>query len=373
MTPTNNKLKVQDVEINIRVINEADYISLTDMTINQEQGSRLIEKWLTNKNTIEYLGVWEELSNPNFNSPEFGGIKNEAGVNRFYSVEKRFKILVETIKEQRAVLDKVDYLKSIKKLSNETYTSIQGNKQLDKQLVINYLLNMKHLFILFLLLSTNAFAQGPLGDYAVVKDKDGYVNIRAKENVKSKIVGTLPNNTLVYGFFDKEFNPTNWIEVDKGYVHQSRLKKIFDFRAIEGKVQGNSLVFDDKDVKVTITKQKFDKTKHKITKKDQGSYDQLIIDGKEIYGIEAYGGDDSLPEDHYKSITVTMKGKNVPIPKSAYDDLHGILYDRYLNRFIYYDEEAEALYIYAFNGDASLAYQVCWQIVKGEYITRIIE
>ena len=74
MTPTNNKLKVQDVEINIRVINEADYISLTDMTINQEEGSRLIEKWLTNKNTIEYLGVWEELSNPNFNSPEFAGL-----------------------------------------------------------------------------------------------------------------------------------------------------------------------------------------------------------------------------------------------------------------------------------------------------------
>ena len=227
---------------------------------------------------------------------------------------------------------------------------------------------MKHLFILFLLLTTNAFAQGPFGDYAVVKDKDGYVNIRAKENVKSKIVGTLPNNTLVYGFFDKEFNPTNWIEVDKGYVHQSRLKKIFDFRAIEGKVQGNSLVFDNKDVKVTITKQKFDKTKHKITKKGQGSYEQLIIDGKEII----YGEYGSLTQDHYKSITVTMKGKNVPIPKSAYDDLHGILYDRYLNRFIYYDEEAEALYIYAVNGEAGLAYQVCWQIVKGEYITRII-
>ena len=128
MTPTNNKLKVQDVEINIRVINEADYISLTDMTINQEEGSRLIEKWLTNKNTIEYLGVWEELSNPNFNSPEFGGIKNEAGVNCFYSVEKRFKILVETIKEQRAVLDKVDYLKSIKKLSNDTYISMESDK-----------------------------------------------------------------------------------------------------------------------------------------------------------------------------------------------------------------------------------------------------
>ena len=224
---------------------------------------------------------------------------------------------------------------------------------------------MKHLMILFILLTTNAFAQGPSGDYAVVKDKDGYVNIRAKENVKSKIVGTLPNNTLVYGFFDKEFNPTNWIEVDKGYVHQSRLKRIFDFRAIEGKVQGNSVIFDDKDVKVTITKQKFDKTKHKITKKGQGSYEQLIIDGKEII----YGWDGSLAQDHYKSITVTMKGKNVPIPKSAYDDLYGIFY---LNRSIYYDEEAEALYIYADNGEAGLAYEVCWQIVKGEYKTRII-
>ena len=228
---------------------------------------------------------------------------------------------------------------------------------------------MKHLLISFFLLTTNAFAQGPFGDYAVVKDKDGYVNIRAKESVKSKIVGTLPNNTLVYGFFDKEYNPTNWIEVDKGYVHQSRLKRIFDFRAIEGKVQGNSIIFDDKDVKVTITKQKFDKTKHKITKKDQGSYDQLIIDGKEIYGIEVYGGDDSLPEDHYKSITVTMKGKNVPIPKSAYDDLYQIFY---FSSSVYYDKEAEALYILAHNSENASAYEVCWQIVKGEYKGRVI-
>ena len=222
---------------------------------------------------------------------------------------------------------------------------------------------MKHLLILFFLLTTNAFAQGPLGDYAVVKDKDGYVNIRAKENVKSKIVGTLPNNTLVYGFFDKEFNPTNWIEVDKGYVHQSRLKKIFDFRAIEGKVQGNSVVYDDKDVKVTITKQKFDKTKHKIIIKKHKYYEELIIDGKIPQGAAF------IPENHYKSIIVTMKGKNVSIPKSAYDDLYEIFY---FSSSIYYDEEAEALYIYAVNGEAGLAYQVCWQIVKDKYITRII-
>ena len=227
---------------------------------------------------------------------------------------------------------------------------------------------MKHLLILFLLLSTNAFAQGPFGDYAVVKDKDGYVNIRAKESVKSKIVGTLPNNTLVYGFFDKEFNPTNWIEVDKGYVHQSRLKKIFDFRAIEGKVQGNSVVYDDKDVKVTITKQKFDKTKHKITKKKHKEYSEYIIDGKSAQGLD---GDLFLPEDHYKSITVTINGKNVSIPKSAYDDLYEVaMYTD--NNAVYYDKEEDTIYIIAHNGSGAFSYEVCWQIVKGEYKTRII-
>ena len=64
-------------------INERDYISLTDMVRNIENGPALIEKWLRNKNTIEFLGIWEEMYNPNFNSPEFEGIKNAAGLNRF--------------------------------------------------------------------------------------------------------------------------------------------------------------------------------------------------------------------------------------------------------------------------------------------------
>lgn len=63
--------------------NDKDYISLTDMVRNMENGPALIEKWLRNKNTVEFLGIWEEMYNPDFNSPEFEGIKNEAGLNRF--------------------------------------------------------------------------------------------------------------------------------------------------------------------------------------------------------------------------------------------------------------------------------------------------
>lgn len=79
-----SKIKVNGVDITILTKNEEDFISLTDMVSQQPEGSKLIEKWLTNKNTLEYIGIWEELHNPNFNSPEFRGIRNEAGTNRFY-------------------------------------------------------------------------------------------------------------------------------------------------------------------------------------------------------------------------------------------------------------------------------------------------
>jgi len=83
MTKKNKVIDVQGRAITILVGNKQDYISLTDMVRSLENGFALIEKWLRNKNTIEFLGVWEEIYNPNFNSPEFEGIKNQAGLNRF--------------------------------------------------------------------------------------------------------------------------------------------------------------------------------------------------------------------------------------------------------------------------------------------------
>ena len=232
---------------------------------------------------------------------------------------------------------------------------------------------MKHLFILLLLLTTNAFAQGALGVYAVVKDKDGYVNVRAKESAKSKIVGTLPNNALVSVFFlaDDEETPLNWIAVDKGYVHKSRLKKIEEFPTV-GKAKeeaDNSLSITGKGFSVTFTSQKFDETKHKITKKKHKlGYEEYVIDGKTGAGLN---GDQYLPKNHYKSITVTINGKNVPIPKSAYDDLYEVaIFEP--NYTVYYDKEDDIFYIVGTHGNDSYMYEVCWQIEKGVYKTRVI-
>jgi hypothetical protein len=60
------KIKVQGTEITVISIDERDYISLTDMVKNIENGLALIEKWLRNKNTIEFLGIWEFMYKPQF-------------------------------------------------------------------------------------------------------------------------------------------------------------------------------------------------------------------------------------------------------------------------------------------------------------------
>ena len=76
-------LNVNEVAIAVIQLNETDYISLTDMTASFKEGSGLIGKWISNKNTLEYLGIWEKINNQNFNYPEFGVIGQEAGTNRF--------------------------------------------------------------------------------------------------------------------------------------------------------------------------------------------------------------------------------------------------------------------------------------------------
>lgn len=76
------KIKVQNTEITIVSHNDDDYISLTDMARSQLQ-EHIIFRWLSLKSTIEYLGEWEMLYNPNFNCTEFGTFRNMAGSNNF--------------------------------------------------------------------------------------------------------------------------------------------------------------------------------------------------------------------------------------------------------------------------------------------------
>ena len=83
MAPVNNfAMKVNDDTINVTKIDGQDYIYLTD--IAKSAGSdRALHSWLRTKNTIDFLGFWEELNNPDFKVHEFVYFKNNAGGNSF--------------------------------------------------------------------------------------------------------------------------------------------------------------------------------------------------------------------------------------------------------------------------------------------------
>jgi len=86
------KLNVNELEIVLYKQNEEEYISLTDMAKfrDSERTNYIIQNWMRTRSTIEFLGLWEQLRNPNFKSIEFDAFRNESGSNSFALTPKRW-------------------------------------------------------------------------------------------------------------------------------------------------------------------------------------------------------------------------------------------------------------------------------------------
>lgn len=80
-----NKITVKNIDINVTGIGDDDFISLTDMAKikNPEFPADVIKNWMRLRSTIEFLGIWEQINNPDFNMVEFDQFKNESGHNYF--------------------------------------------------------------------------------------------------------------------------------------------------------------------------------------------------------------------------------------------------------------------------------------------------
>jgi hypothetical protein len=76
------KINVIGTEITVTVFDDNDYICITDM-LKAKDGNFFIADWLRNRNTVEFLGIWEKIYNPNFNYGEFAIIKSQAGLNNY--------------------------------------------------------------------------------------------------------------------------------------------------------------------------------------------------------------------------------------------------------------------------------------------------
>ncbi|WP_314296652.1 hypothetical protein [Capnocytophaga gingivalis] len=223
---------------------------------------------------------------------------------------------------------------------------------------------MRKLVVPFLLFCQFVVAQAiEGGSFAVINDKDGYVNVRKEKSVHSKVLKKLDNNTLIFVFVYDKADDGNWIHPDyEGYIYNDRVKWIHNFPQIaKGIAKGNTIVFEGKEIQVVLSTEKFDKSKHSF--KYHKEYRDVIekIDGKLFWGT-----DGNMPKREYKSIEVKIRGKQVSIPQSAYNDLYeSYLYTEFNS--VHYDKDNDILYIVANNGDGAGAYMVCWQIEKGVY------
>ena len=220
---------------------------------------------------------------------------------------------------------------------------------------------MKFFILLFLLISDIVFAQEEA--FAVINDKDGYVNVRKGKSAQSKVLKRLNNKTIVFAYNYDKTTDGNWIYTDEeGYIYSDRVKWIHKFPIIaKGIAKGNTIVFEGKEIQVILTSGKFDKSKHSF------EYFKDSPTGIEVIDDELpYGTDGKMPTTEYRSIEVNIHGKRVSLPKDAYSDLYEPTFLTDHNS-VYYDKESDILYIVANNNYAERPYKVCWQIEKGVY------
>jgi hypothetical protein len=213
------------------------------------------------------------------------------------------------------------------------------------------------------------YSSAASAQFAIIRDKDGYCNIRSSPEIGNNIVDKLKNGYLVYCFQIDG----NWANIDytknkkelHGQIYADRLKLISDYREIPMKSEeANSVTLKNDTIKIIVTQQKFDKSKYKLTYyKDSKEYIEFI-NGKQYWGT-----DGPMPKLAYKSIRVYIGKKQVVIPVIALDNLfEPALY----NTQAHYDGANDILYIQSMNSDGAGAYEVIWKIEKGIYKDRYI-
>ena len=235
----------------------------------------------------------------------------------------------------------------------------------------------KYLFIILSLISQIAFSREPITQFATIQDKDGYVLVRDSSSVKSKAIDTLRENDIFYWGNLEGRTKSNWIGVNYymgkferyGFVHNSRVKLLYNFERLKRNSKKSNLEFILKDstIQVNIEVDTFYKKDYKILyKKSEDGY--KFID--KINGKFYYGCDGGIPSQRYKSLEIIWNRKNIIIPKVAFDDLFEPNFDL---TFATYDSKTNRLFIFADNSDAAGSYSVVWIFKNGKYLKRLVQ
>jgi hypothetical protein len=224
---------------------------------------------------------------------------------------------------------------------------------------------MRH-FSLFLALFFSTFSYG---QFAIISDKDGSVNVREDGHSNSKIIDSLQNGHLIYCFE----NTDNWTNIDyskknkelNGYVYYDRYKLVSSFLTIPVVTRNETSVKLKKDsIEITLSLSRFEKSKHKF-KYFKETPDQIeLIDDKKYWGKD--GG---MPTTQFDKIILKIEQKLIILPKQATE---GLYEPSLYSVEVYFDKQNNAFYIQTMNSDGAGYYEVIWKIKNSIYEDRLV-
>jgi hypothetical protein len=213
--------------------------------------------------------------------------------------------------------------------------------------------------------------QWSFAQFAKIVDKDGFVNMRKDADTKSTVVGKISSDEIVY-IFDPADENKNWLNADytdkngkdiSGYIHSSRVKYIESYESIPStSVSENKAVFNSKNIRVDIESEPFNYKENKRYFSTTDYKDYKVED--KFKGQQIWGTDGTIPQTHYKSISVKIASKTIQIPPKEIENLFNINNE---SAGCYFDSENETLYINMVNSDGAGGYAVLFKIEKGEY------
>lgn len=227
--------------------------------------------------------------------------------------------------------------------------------------------------IVILIFWMQGFGQDNLtAEFAIVSDKDGYLNVRSGPGTNTKIIDTLHNGHIIFyaetdgnwtSIFYKKING----EEVNGFVYKDRYKKITDFQEISMSAASasSSIVLLKRDsIQITVSKQPFEKSKHTFQYyKDMPSVIEKI-DHKQYWGTD--GG---IPRFEMKAVEIRIGNSNYTLPATALEGLYEPNIDYTAAHF---DKSTNTIYIQSLNSDGAGAYYVIWKVENGVYKERLV-
>ena len=228
---------------------------------------------------------------------------------------------------------------------------------------------MKTLIAFVLFICFYFFSQAQ--SFAVINDKDGFVNVRKDKSINAAITGQIHNDDI-FGYDSDE--KSEWVKIYKesrdknaleGYIHKSRIFPLSKFRSLKNiYFYNDSCVAINDSLTIIIKSSSFNVKKHKLT------YDKTYP--KELTKIDAHhiwGTDGNTPKKVISTVNIIKNNTSIIIPKNAFNDL----YEPSFRTLKIYAGIENTIYIEMDNSDGAGAYTIIWIIKTNQYLKRYID